>query len=327
MKPIDMHVHIVGIGTGGTGCSMRVGGWRWPLEELMFRHIGLSRRTLREDFDRIYVERLLQLLRESSLGSAVILAMEKAYRDDGTPLADSGYVYVPNAYVLALAKRHPEFLPAVSIHPARADALDELERCLAEGAVMLKLLPNFQNVNCNDRRYTRFWERMAEAGLPFLAHTGGEHTVPNHAPQYADPRNLELPLQCGVTVIAAHSATRSGFFDPDYLGVLREMMSRHPRLYGDNSAFNIPFRSKAFRPCRESPFVERMLHGSDFPVLIYAHWAWLRGLIDFKTFRRWQSHPNVLERDYQLKRAIGFPEEVFTRVAALLRTQPAAAPA
>ena len=36
---------------------------------------------------------------------------------------------------------------------------------------MLKLLPNCHNIDCNDRRYTRFWEKMAEAGLPLLAHT------------------------------------------------------------------------------------------------------------------------------------------------------------
>ena len=38
-----------------------------------------------------------------------------------------------------LAREHPEFLPAVSIHPARPDALQELERCIAEGAVITAL--------------------------------------------------------------------------------------------------------------------------------------------------------------------------------------------
>ena len=46
---------------------------------------------------------------------------------------------------------------------------------------------------------------------------------------------------------------------------------------------------------------------------------WLRGLIDRPTFRRWERHPNVLERDYQFKRAMGFPLEVFTRIRGLLR--------
>ena len=114
---------------------------------------------------------------------------------------------------------HREFLPAVSIHPARPDALDELERCLAKGAVMMKCLPNCHNINCNDRRFTRFWERMAEAKLPLLAHTGDEHTLPVVRPEFADPRILTLPLECGVTVIAAHCATKSGLFTPEYFQV------------------------------------------------------------------------------------------------------------
>ena len=31
--------------------------------------------------------------------------------------------------------------------------------------------------------------------------------------------------------------------------------------------------------------------------------SWLRGRVDWQTFRRWERQPNILERDYQLKRA------------------------
>ena len=318
MQLIDIHVHIVGVGAGGTGCYLRR-GWRNMLVPLALRHIGLPATALRDDFDRLYVERLLELVRGSSLKAAGILAMDRVYDDRGEPMPAAELLYVPNAYVLELAKRHSEFLPIVSIHPARPDALEELERCLAGGAAMLKLLPLYQNVDCNDRRHTRFWERMAEAGLPLLSHTGGEHTVPNNEPRFADPRTMELPLQCGVTVIAAHCATKSGVFDRDYLGALCEMMQRYDRLYADNSAFNIPLRSRAYRAALKPPIVDRLLHGSDFPVFVYARWAWLRGLIDFATCRRWDKHPNVLERDYQIKREIGFPDAVFTRAAELIR--------
>jgi predicted TIM-barrel fold metal-dependent hydrolase len=220
---------------------------------------------------------------------------------------------------LALAKKYPEFLPAVSIHPARPDALEELERCLAEGAVMMKCLPNCQNIDCNDRRYKKFWERMAEAKLPLLAHTGGEHTLPVVRKEFADPRILELPLECGVTVIAAHSATKSGLMDPDYFPHFVEMTKRYPRLYGDNSAFNTPFRGKHISECLQSPIAERMVHGSDFPVPVFGKWARMRGFISREAVQKWERHPNILERDYQLKRAMGFSEESFTRIGKLLR--------
>lgn len=319
MLPIDAHVHIVGNGLDGSGCWLRLRGAKRLLAAFMLRHLGISHNPMQPGFDAFYVGELLRLIRESSLGSAVILAQENVYDERGAIIEGVGSFYVPNDYVLTLAKQHAEFLPAVSIHPARADALDELERCLAGGAAMLKLLPNCHNVDCNDTRYTKFWERMAGAGLPLLAHTGGETTVPVVRPEYADPRRLELPLRCGVTVIAAHCATRSGLFDPDWFTVFAEMTTRFPNLYGDNSAFNLPMRGWPTPHATREPLASRIVYGSDYPVPVMGLWSWLRGFIDWKTYRRLEKNPNTLERDYQLKRAMGFSEETFTRVHGLLR--------
>jgi predicted TIM-barrel fold metal-dependent hydrolase len=256
------------------------------------------------------------------LGAIVILAQDRVYDDQGRAMEGAGSFYVPNDYVLRLAREHPEFLPAVSIRPARPDGLEELERCLAGGAVMMKCLPNCHNINCNDPRFRKFWERMAEARLPLLAHTGGEHTVPVIRAEYADPRILTLPLDCGVNVIAAHCATKSGLFDPEYFHIFSGMTRRCPNLYGDISAFNVPIRGRHVPECLRSPLVERMVHGSDFPVPVHGHWAWMQGQVDWKTFRRCERNPNILERDYQLKLAMGFPGEVFTRIRTLLRIPP-----
>jgi uncharacterized protein len=318
-KPIDMHVHVVGNGTGGTGCWLRVNGWHRPLAALMLRHIGLPAGAMTGDLDRLYVERLLALVRGSALGTAVILAQDNVRDAQGRVMAGVGSFYVPNDYVLALARTHSEFLPAVSIHPARSDALEELDRCVAAGAVMMKCLPNCQNIHCNDRRFTKFWERMAEFKLPLLAHTGGEHTLPVVRPEFASPLALSLPLECGVTVIAAHCGTKSGLFDPEYFHAFAEMTRRFPNLYGDTSAFNVPIRGRHVAACLNEPLASRMVHGSDFPVPVNGHFAWARGSISWSDFRRCQNHPNILERDYQLKRAMGFPPENFTRIGQLLR--------
>ena len=318
-KPIDMHVHVVGNGTGGTGCWVRVRGWHRPLAALMLRHIGLPASAMRGDLDRLYVERLLEQVRSSSLGAAVILAQDEVRDEHGRVMEGAGSFYVPNDYVLSLAKKHQEFLPAVSIHPARPDALEELEQCLAAGAVMMKCLPNCQNINCADRRYTKFWERMAEAKLPLLAHTGGEHTLPVVRPEFADPRVLTLPLECGVTVIAAHCGTKSGLVDPEYFHVFAEMTKRFANFYGDTSAFNVPLRGRHIPECLREPLASRMVHGSDYPVPVNGLWAWARGFLNWKSYRRAEKTTNILERDYQLKVAMGFPPEGFTRIGKLLR--------
>jgi predicted TIM-barrel fold metal-dependent hydrolase len=317
-RPVDAHVHIVGNGSSGSGCWMRVTGWHKPLAAFMLRQIGLSWKALEGDLDTLYVENLLKQVRESSLSAIVILGHDLVYDEDGNEIKNFSSFHVPNDYVLELAKKNPEFLPAISIHPARPDALEELERCVAAGAAMMKCLPNCHNIDCGNPRYKKFWERMAELKLPLLAHTGGEHTVPVFDKKLSDPGMLELPLECGVTVIAAHCATKSGLADPQYFHDFAAMTKRFPNLYGDNSAFNVPIRGRHIRECLEEPLASRIIHGSDFPVPVSGLYPWMQRLIDFETYRKWNACPNVLERDYQLKRAMGFSEETFTRIWKLI---------
>jgi len=319
LKPVDMHVHLVGNGAGGSGCWLQLKGLYRPLAAFMLRGLGMPGNALNGDFEGLYVQRLLQMIRESSLGAVVLLAHDRVYDGNGQWMEGVGSFYVPNEFLFKLAREHPEFWPAVSIHPGRPDAMEELEKCLAGSAVMMKCLPNCHNIDCNERRYTKFWERMAAAGLPLLAHTGSERTVPVVNKRFEDPRTLTLPLECGVTVIAAHCGTKGSFTDVDYFPVFVEMTKRFPRLYGDTSALLTLNRCGHLRDCLQPGIVERIIHGSDVPVPVLAHRAWLKGYFDWETFRRWQRHPNVLERDYQLKRAMGFPDEVFTRIRSLLR--------
>jgi hypothetical protein len=313
--PFDIHVHIIGNGSAGTGCRLELRGLLRSLQMgYMERHMGLPPGTIRADLDRGYVRRLVGLTRRSSLGGLAILAMDFVHDERGCPLEEKSPFHVPNDVVLRLARRVPEFFAAVSIHPGRADALDELERCIGEGASLLKLLPNVQNVDCASPRYRRFWTRMADAGIAFLAHTGGEMSLPSRWPQYSDPARLQPVLDCGVKVIAAHASTSSTkLFDPDYFPGLVRLMRRWPNLYADNSALNSPIRSARLRDCLAPDIQDRMVHGSDVPIPISGTWAALRGLIPWSAKRRWDAHPNPLERDLQLKRAMGFRPDVFRR--------------
>src|SRR5256714_8751760 len=361
-RVIDMHVHMVGNGGGGSGGWLRLNGWHRWLAGFMLGQLGVPASALEGNLETIYSEHLAELVRDSFLDAVVLLAHERVHDPDGTPRDDLGSMFVPNDVVLGLAQKFPGFLAGVSIHPARRDALDELERCLAGGAVLMKCLPNCQNIDPSDRRYRPFWERMAAAGLPILAHTGGEHTVPVINAALADPKLLRFPLECGVTVIAAHCGTSSGVFDRDYFDDWVKMLSEFPNLYGDISALvslnrcahlrdclprNIDFQSvrpeelnsaetkeatdnmsigrTGRSPMFRNMISSRILHGSDFPVPVLGHRLWLEGCIDRATFRRCQGIPNPLERDWQFKRALGFPEEIATRPAGLLRLEKAKA--
>lgn len=314
---------MVGNGSAGCGGWLRLRGWHRWLAGFMVAQLGFPPEIIEGDLEAVYAQHLLELLRTSSFDALVLLAHEQVYDPNGKLRADLGSMYVPNEVVLALAQEHPEFLPGVSIHPARSDAMAELERCLERGAVLMKCLPNCQNIECSDPRYRRFWERMAEARLPLLAHTGGEHTIPVVNRKLANPNILRLPLECGVTVIAAHCATRSGPSDHDYFRDWVAMLAEFPNLYGDISAMVSLNRCGHLCDCLRPEILPRILHGSDFPVPVLGYRLWLQRWIDWKILRAAQAVENPLDRDWGFKVALDFPEEIRTRAASLLRIDPA----
>lgn len=320
-RKIDCHVHLLGDGSAGSGCWLRM---RTVAHRLMARIIvhecGLPQAALREGLDELLEKRLARMVRESSLDAVVLLGQDLPHHDDGTPLPEKGAFFVPNRHLLAVCARHPDiFLPAVSIHPGRPDAMAELERCLAAGARVLKLLPNCLNVDYSQPRLRPFWQLMAEHRMVLLSHTGGELSLPVLDHKLADPRLLRYPLECGVMVIAAHCAGRSGLWDADHTAALLDMFREWPRLYGDNSALSSPVRARTLPAILPEPVRRRIVHGSDFPIAVGGFGPWRMGLIDGETWRRSRREPNVLERDVLLKTAVGFDDSQLTRMDHLLK--------
>ncbi len=319
-RKIDGHVHLLGDSSSGSGCWFRLQGpWSRVLAHTLIKEIGLPQSVLKNgQLDRLYVERLLQQTQESSLDAILLLAQETPRDSHGREMEGVGAFYVPNDYLLRLCRKHAEFIPAVSIHPARPDALEELDKCLEAGSRVMKCLPNCQNIDCNEKKFAPFWTRMAEAGMILLAHTGGEMSLPVVNAKYADPLTLTLPLECGLTVIAAHCAVRSCLWDPDYTESLLSMFTRYPKLYADNSALCSPIRSRTLKAALGPGANDRILHGSDYPIPVSGLGPWLRGRLNWREYRKWEKEDNILERDYQFKRALGFPQETFTHLDRLM---------
>jgi uncharacterized protein len=313
---IDLHVHILGNGLSGSGCRVSLRWWQRPFVEMMARDIGITMAPDDPALDAAYVDRLVRWVQESSLEKVVILACDDLFDETGGRHPGLSGIYVPNDRVLELARAHPEFLAGVSIHPARKDAIAELERCVAGGAVLLKLLPCVQAVDCNRQAYRPFWQRLAELGIPFLAHTGGEFSLPTHRPDLRSPAMLRLPLERGVKVIAAHCGTRALPWHPDYFDEFDTMRRSYPNLYGDVAALSQPVHLRTLEKLRENP--ERILYGSDYPVVTAAFWSLAKGWITGKEYRDLRALRNPLERKYRLTQALGFPDRVFSEVERVL---------
>jgi uncharacterized protein len=305
-----MHVHVLGNGKAGSGCRITSRWWQRPFIDLMAANVGLKVSADDPALDQLYIDRLLDWLRGSTLERAVILACDDLYDETGHRFPGRSGLFVPNDYVLALSKRHLEFLPAVSIHPARSDAIAELERCAHAGAVLLKLLPCVQAVDCNRAVYKPFWERMAQLNFPLLAHTGGEFSLPTHRRDLQSVETLRLPLECGVIVIAAHCGTPALPWDHDYFDQFDQMRKAFPNLYGDISALSQITHLRTLARLRKDP--RQILYGSDYPVVTSALWSRLRGLIAKAAYDRVRSISNPLEKKFQLTMALGFPVRIFT---------------
>jgi uncharacterized protein len=316
---IDVHVHLAGVGSAGSGCWMSPAfKRRWTFLLLRLRY-GITPRQMRASADGDWAAGLARRVRESEMDHAVALGFDGVYGADGRLDRARSQMVVPPEWVFEVCRRHPELLPGPSVNPGSAGALERLEECIEGGAVLLKWLPATMAIDPADRRHLPFYRRMAEARLPLLVHSGGsENTFREVAPELKDIRRLELPLEEGVPVIVAHTGAPVWYArDEDQLPLLKALLRRHPHLWVDNSGMSNPSRYRLLPRFADDPeLVERTLHGSDFPVPSNAFYYPRR--LGAQRVLRLDRLRNRIQRDVEIKRALGYPDSVLTRAAAVL---------
>jgi len=285
---LDTHVHLVGLGAGGTGCRVHKGmtSLSSPVRFLRTRfYKGAAGIYDDARADALYVERLVDLWTHHR-GRALLLAFDEHYSEAGKVIEEHTEFYTPNDYVFRVASEHPElFVPCASVHPYRADALDELSRVAERGAVAVKWLPNAMGMDPLAERCQAFYERMAELKLVLISHAGEEQAVEaEEAQELGNPLRLRRPLDAGVRVVVAHCASLGKSHDLD---APQDTQGKHPLrsayrlfrrlaeeprakglLYGDVSAMTQFNRSGGplQETLRDAELHERLLNGSDYPL-------------------------------------------------------------
>ncbi|HEX8323218.1 MAG TPA: amidohydrolase family protein [Tepidisphaeraceae bacterium] len=315
---IDCHVHLSALLPGHGEMSPRL--LRSPQFWLLAKHFGvpIDPATTDEALERVLVA---QLNEATELDAAVLLAFDAVYDLDGRRDDANTHLALDNDYVRMLVGRHPKLLFGASIHPYRRDALEELERCVRGGAVLIKWLPITQGIDPSHPKCFAFYDALAHYGLPLLSHTGGEKMLPN-VNHLADPTLLLPAVRRGVTVIAAHCGTRSTFREPDYLPQWCRMALEHERFYGDTAALNLPTRSYAYRTLlKDDRLRAKLVHGSDWPVPPVPPVTRLGPVEALRQIEQ----PNWLRRDMAIKRKLGLDDAYFDRAATLMcRAKPPA---
>ena len=281
---VDFHTHVIAIGTSVKDAfinsKMRSG---INLERFKFL-IYASAADVKnlDNADQEYLTRLVRLARSTKRqGKYRILAFDKHYKPDGTVDLTKTTMYVPNDYVVELARQYADvFLPVISLHPYRPDAIDELDRWGKAGVKYIKWLPNAMGMDPANKAIEPFYRKMKEHNMILLSHSGEEQAVEAAEDQeLGNPLRLRKPLDMGIRVIIAHAASLGSCADLDSGGdkkancfdlFLRLMDEAKYRglLFGEVSAmlqFNRmpgPFSTLLKR----QDLHPRLVNGSDYPL-------------------------------------------------------------
>ncbi|HEY7221806.1 MAG TPA: amidohydrolase family protein [Candidatus Binatia bacterium] len=294
---VDFHTHVIAIGTtipdAFVNPQMRSGVNLERLKFLIYESAAGIKNI--EDADREYADRLVRLARGVKRhGKFRILAFDKNYNPDGTVNAAKTTMYIPNHYVVELARRYPDvFLPVISVHPYRRDALAELEKWSKSGVKFVKWLPNAMGMDPSNKTIEPFYRRMKDYRMILLCHAGEEQALATEEDQkLGNPLRLRRPLDMGLRVIIAHAAS---------LGECDDLDSREPKkascfdlflrmmdepkyrglLFGEISAmlqFNrmpVPFATLLKR----QDLHPRLVNGSDYPLPAINSLIWTRSMV------------------------------------------------
>lgn len=319
---IDIHCHTAGIGAGNSGCFVSAAmrrSWRY---RFFLNAFGVRQGELERHGDRLILERLSTRLAASTVvTAAVVLAMDGIVDGNGRLDRERTELYIPNDYLARECRSHDNLLFGASINPLRRDAIDELERVAADGAVLVKWLPSIQFINPADRRLIGFYQRLQALGLPLLTHTGREESFTWARNELADPELLRLPLELGVTVIAAHCASNGKSEGERNFDRFLRLSRQFPNLFADISALTQANRlGHLQKVLRQTDLHERLLYGTDTPIVstgITAPWFHSYRLPP-ATVVRLAAITNPWDQDVALKIALGMPAEILTNGARLL---------
>jgi uncharacterized protein len=314
----DIHVHIAQLACHPATDRFLSDRKNWYLRGFLGQ-LGFTPDVLchRKANEQICV-RLADWIADSSIDHAVVLAMDGVYDLEGRPAPSHTRWVTNNDFVADLAQRCPSILFGASVHPYRADALEELHRLIARGACLVKWIPSAQRIRLDHPRCIPFYELLAEQRVPLLVHTGNEHVSSRSLNDWNDPTLLRLALERGVTVIAAHCGARVFLHERCYFSTFRRMALEYQNLYGDLGAFGIPTRIRMLRVMqRNDRLLSKIVYASDFPAWVMPRWFIFS--IGRRAVREIVRETNPLEKPYLLMRKMNMPEEIFSRAGELLR--------
>lgn len=315
MKAIDVHCHLAGFNPNIKSFSdLKFSLIQKPTIKVIYKPLRIKYMDNPSDFAKVSNTQLQKLIEDSPINHFVILGLDGFYDDNGNMINNKSLVYVDNSAVYDFSKKSKKILSGPSINPRRKDAFTELERAYKNNAALIKLHPCYQHFDPNNIKFKKFYKKAAQYKIPFLVHIGPETALPGVKlnMKYSSLEKVELMLKQGCVVIMAHGGGYSLTREKKRFERVLYYLKKFKNLYIDTSALSTLHRKMTMFSILKHPFaIERTVYGTDFPIYISAL-PFVRKLGVKKT-KELQKLKNPFERDLRIKKALGFPNNSFSR--------------
>jgi predicted TIM-barrel fold metal-dependent hydrolase len=245
-------------------------------------HANLSERQPRDPCSVIFDEAMAKYFKAGKLPTIPETAQYYRERNMAAVIftvdgeSEMGHQRIANEEVAEVAAEHADVLiPFASIDPARGKmGAREARRLIADYGVRgFKFHPSFQGFYPNDRKAYLLYEAIAEAGLPALFHTGqtgaGAGTpggmgirLKYSNPLFLDDVAADFP---SMPIILAHPSFP---WQDEALAVA----THKANVYIDLSGWSPKYFPANLVQYSNTLLKDRVLFGSDFPVLTPDRW-------------------------------------------------------
>lgn len=251
VRGIDIHTHVPH--PGGTRSDPRA-----EQKEKYFRTSLLG----------MTIEEMAELYRRLEMIAIVFDVDMETVTDDP---------FVGNDYLAEVQRRFPDvFIGWASVDPHKGRrAVKELERAVTQlGLGGLKMHPICQAFYPSDREYYPLWEKAQELGIPVLFHSGhtgigagtpggsGLKLKYSRPIPYMDDMAADFP---NLTIIGAHPSW-------PWQEEMLSMAVHKANVYIDLSGWSPRYFAPSLVQYANTLLQDRVLYGSDFPVISPERW-------------------------------------------------------
>ena len=240
-----------------------------------------------------YIKNFLKQLTKSKLDKTVLIGIENS------PICAG------NAQVYDVCKAHSQFLFGVNLNPYDADIENKIQNAVKNDAVLVKVLPSYQNINLADEKCIPFFELLEQNNLPLIVHTGIEHTLPTKNQDLNNPLRLEKAAKIGVKIICAHCGGRMFLHEKNYFDEWSKLALKYENVYGDLSAMINPVQNFNLKNILKNDILKhKVIFGTDYPAF---------PVIPFQ-----KSSNNIFIDCYNYFEKIGFDSTIYTNAEKVL---------